>query len=348
MFFTFWGVSMIKFSSLKFTALCIALIMVLSFCGCRKNNLNNTSSSLSLSTYDIDNNNFPSYNIETSDNEETKNSNELENSEKINSDISNKTNVENDNYNSVNINTDDNSDDYNFDFRGYKVKIPSPSDYHTPAITNVEDRYATLQLDTLTTYYGYTGFFHLNGMDILSVDFVAEKLGVVAPGYSERVKNATAGVEPFIDTNAPYGYQSEFYDKDGESLVYFYALGFNNAYELFYDYVLEVNEGWGTIPVHVKENDDLIKSIKNIKLYELTEFHGIKGYFSENDTTNTPDEINLKLLGTIDHNKHGYVVTKYKGVRYTDSHYIYFNYYDENHIQIDTSSDNEEWVYIIK
>lgn len=223
----------------------ITILLVLSGCSKTDTAGSSLSSTEVIVKYEYINSNVSSNDNNTTDNENSSNinSSDNENNSITTPSVSEQPVVDN---NSENITSSeeqvpstDNSDDYNLSLAGEKFPLPLPSDYNTPAISNPEARYATLQLYTKTTYYGYEGFFFYGGDLSFSDTDTFEKIGITCDEEN--------GIF-FMSTN------SEFYEKDTEKCIHFAFAGDLFLQKDLFNHVLAGNIGQGSTPVYTVDN----------------------------------------------------------------------------------------------
>ncbi len=180
-----------------------------------------------------------------------------------------------------------------------------------------QSEYKTIQLEMVTTYYGYTGYFTLSQ---LRSDVHLTELGI-----GDNAKASICATEyTDIDTNKCLRFVFDGDVISGKDLMY------NHVYPA----------GAGKTPVKVTYD------LPIIKLNELTTYRGFTGYFSESGISSW-DDPQLALLGTDDYSKVHAVITNYHAVD-SEIDCIWFVYYNNTDTTIDTSDEGRVLVRVIK
>lgn len=293
---------------MKKLAALILSVLILSLVGCNKTD--NASSNIS----------FADYTAESSAvTEDTNSESKIENTETVDSTKNNfsvsekvPTKAETNNDSKLNGNINQNSDTNT----NSKEKVSSAISNENESNKNI---IKTLKLFEVTTYYGYTGYFTLS-MSSNPKDIFLTELGI---GDNSKALMCT----------------SEYIDIDSGLAVRFIFEGDVIAgKDLMYNHVYPT----GAAETPVKVTDDLA----TIKFYELTEYRGLKGYFCT-EGINTWDNPHLALLGTNDYSKVGSIVTEYCDIS-NETDNIWFVYYNEFNIQVDTTINHNIFVHTIK
>ena len=180
---------------------------------------------------------------------------------------------------------------------------------------NKPTEYKTIQLETVTTYYGYTGYFTLS---MLQSDVHLVELGI-GTDNSKALICASEYID--IDSNKTLRFIFEGDIRAGKDLMY------NHVYPA----------GAGKTPAKT------FYDLKTIKLFELTTYCSYTGYFSDSNISSWEDS-HLKLLGRDNFIGVTSVITEYKNIE--NGNMLWFIFYDDKGTSIDNTGKNKVLVKV--